>query len=330
MTVKLTSSGEVATFRDIDQFQPAKTQFACGFFACALVRAMGPANQSPTQSAAEMIAEAEQWYAQYNGNNTISNLDGMTLQQLYDLIVQIGLHFQAGNTDAHTLRCWLALGYPVIVAGAETGFYDLGLGDKVPYPWTPSGSHIIVLTGVTASGNFLVRDPANVADLNNPNSLRPGPRVYDAQRLQLSSATAIVPPWLPRPPAGFDPTQSDFVPVVPKGWRDDGATLTASNGHRVVLGFRRYILTHTWDPANLPLQEENGRSPLEESNPALGSGTQQIFNWTTLEWTPARGVFVAWSGPELLKLRSDIAALQAQVASLQSQSQMQNTSSDSK
>jgi hypothetical protein len=327
MTIPLSSTGEIATFRDVDQFQPAKTQFACGFFACAIMKAMAPVGQMPTQSAAEMIAEAEQWYAQYNGNNAISNTNGMTLQQLYDLIVQIGLHFQASSTDPHVLRAWLALGYPVIVAGAETGFYDLALGDVVPYPWKPSGSHIIVLTGVAANGNFLVRDTANVTSLSNPNALRPGPRVYDAQRMQLISATAIVPPWLPRPPAGFDPTQSDFVPVIPKGWRDDGATLTAPNGHRVVLGFRRYVLTHAWDPANLPLQEEQARSLLEESNPALGSGTQQVFNWTTLEWTPARGVFTAWSGPELLKLRADIAALQTQIANLQAQLQSSNASS---
>lgn len=314
MTVPLTTTGEIATFRDVDQFQPAKTQFACGFFSCALVKAAAPVGQLPTQTVAEMIAEAEQWYAQDNGNDALSNTSGMTLQQLYDLIVQIGLHFQAANTDVQTLRAWLKLGYPVLVAGAETGFYDLGLGDVVPYPWTPSGSHIIVLTGVAGDGNFLVRDAANVTDLYNPNTLRPGPRKYDAQRLQLSSATAVVPPWKLRPPAGFDPTQSDFVPIIPSGWRDDGQTLTAPNGHRVVLGFRRYVLTQPWDASNLPLQEENGRSPLEESNPALGAGTQQIFTRTMLEWTPKRGVFEGWMGPELVQLRADLAALQKQIA----------------
>ncbi|HLG77234.1 MAG TPA: hypothetical protein VKX46_12525, partial [Ktedonobacteraceae bacterium] len=40
MTIPLSSTGEIATFRDVDQFQPAKTQFACGFFACAVVKAM--------------------------------------------------------------------------------------------------------------------------------------------------------------------------------------------------------------------------------------------------------------------------------------------------
>lgn len=317
MPVPLTASGEIATFRDVDQFQPAKTQFACGFFSCALVKAMAPVGQAPVQTVSEMIAEAEQWYAQDNGDDALSNTNGMTLQQLYDLIVQIGLHFQAAHTDAQTLRAWLRLGYPVLVAGAETGFYDLGLGDRVPYPWTPSGSHIIVLTGIAADGNFLVRDAANVTDLSNPNTLRPGPRTYDASRFQLSSATAVVPSWRPRPPAGFDPTQSDFVPVIPAGWSDDGTTLTAPNGHRVVLGFRHYVLNTSWDANNQPLQEEQGRNPLEEANPALGAGTQQIFTSAMLEWTSARGVFVSPMGPELLYLRAELASLQQQLAQQQ-------------
>lgn len=324
MTIPLTASGEVAAFHDVDQFQPAKTQFACGFFSCALVKAMAPVGQTPLQTVAEMIAEAEQWYAQDNGDDALSNTNGMTLQELYDLIVQIGLHFQASSTEAPALRAWLRLGYPVIVAGEETGFYDLGLGDVVPYPWTPGGSHMLVLTGVTADGNFLVRDPANVTSLTNPNALRPGPRKYDARRLQLSSATAVVPPWLPRPPAGFDPIGRDFIPVIPTGWLDDGTTLTAPNGHRVVLGFRRYVLTQSWQADDLPLQEENGRSPLEVSNPSLGSGTQQIFTRTMLEWTPKRGVFVAGMGAELLQARADLAALQKQLASLQASASSTN------
>ena len=104
---------------------------------------------------------------------------------------------------------------------------------------------------------------------------------------------------------------------VPQGWHDDGTTLTAPNGHKVKLGFRRHILSNNWDPQNMPLEEEVGLSQLEESNPSLGSGTQQVFNWTTLEWTPSRGVFVAWTGQELLKVRADKAALQTQLADLQ-------------
>lgn len=319
--VALSSTGEIASFQDVDQFQPGKTQFACGFFACAVVKAMAPTGQKPAQTPAEMSAEAEQWYAEYNGDNSISNMDGMSLQQLYDLIVQIGLHFQATSLDLDMLRAWLRLGYPIIVAGAETGFYDLDLGDVVPYPWHPSGNHIIVLSGLLADGNLLVRDCANVKDLYNPSSLRPGPRKYDAARMRLISATVVVPPWLPRPPAGFDPRKEDNMLSIPANWHDDGTTLTAPNGHKVAKGFRRFVLTNHWHPENVPLQEEAGRSPLEESNSALGPGTQQVFNWTILEWTPQRGVFVAWSGQELLKVRALRDALHIQVADLQAKLQ---------
>ena len=315
--VLVSSHGEIADFQDVDQFQPGKSEFECGFFAVAIVKAMNEVGKPPTQSVAAMISEAETWYAQYNGDNSAANDAGMSLQQLYDLIVQVGLHFQAIEVDIDLIRAWIHTGYPVIVAGAETGMYDLGLGDVVPYPWHPAGNHIIVITGVAANGNFLVRDSANCTNLFDPNSLRSGPRTYDAQRMQLISATVVVPPWLPRPPAGFDPRKEHFMPNIPKGWQDNGTTLTAPNGHKIVHGFRKYVLFHNWDPQNVPLEEEVGLNRLEESNPSLGSGTQQVFNWTTLEWTPSRGVFVAWTGQELMKIRADKAALLAQVADLE-------------
>jgi len=100
---------------------------------------------------------------------------------------------------------------------------------------------------------------------------------------------------------------------IPAGWRDDGTTLTAPNGHKVVKGFREYILTHAWDANNLPLEDEHSQNPLEENNPALGGGTQQIFLWTTLEWDPQRGVQIMHTGKELLFLRSEIATLKAKI-----------------
>ena len=314
---ELSPTGEIASFLDVNQFQPGRTQFACGFFACAVVKSMSPVGRQPTQTAQEMIAGAEQWYAQFDGDNSIRNMDGMSLQQLYNLLAQIGLRYRASAMNSDTLRAWLRLGYPVIVACAESSIHDLALDDGVPYPWHPSGNHIIVLSGVTHDDNFLVRDTANVTDLYNPNSLRPGPRRYDAAKLQMVSATVVIPAWLPVPPDGFNPLKDTFVPIVPPGWHDDGTTLTAPNGHRVVRGFREYVLANHWHPANMPLQEEQGHNPLEESNPALGGGTQQIFNWTALEWTPARGVFVAWIGREILRLRADKATLQAQLATLE-------------
>jgi hypothetical protein len=319
--VPLSPQGEIADFQDADQFQPGHSEFECGFFSVAIVKAMHQIGTPPLQSAGAMIAEAEQWYAEFNGNNGASNEAGMSLPQLYALLAQIGQHYQAIAPDIDLIRAWINIGYPIIVAGAESGMFDLGLGDIVPYPWHPSGNHMIVITGVASDGNFLVRDPANCTNLNDPRSLRPGPRRYDARKLQLVSATLAIPSWLPRPPAGFDPRKQSIAPAVPAGWRDNGATLTAPNGHFVVRGFREYILAHPWNEHNLPLEEEVSLNPLEEANPSLGAGSQQVFNWTTMEWTPARGVFIAWTGPELLKVRAERDTLKAHVASLKSQLQ---------
>ncbi len=321
MMVPLSSQGEIADFQDVDQFQPGHSEFECGFFAVAIVKAMNQVGKPPTQMVGAMIAEAETWYAQYNGNNSASNEAGMTLSQLYALLPQVGLHYQAIALNIDLIRAWISIGYPVIIAGAETGMYDLGLGDTVPYPWHPTGNHMLVITGVSGDGNFLVRDPANCTDLNDPHSLRPGPRHYAANKLQLVSATVAVPPWLPRPPASFDPRKESSAPDVPAGWRDDGTTLTAPNGHYVVRGFREYVLSHAWNEHNLPLAEEAMLDPLEESNPSLGAGSQQVFNWTTLEWTTSRGVFAAWTGQELLKVRSERDTLKAHLVSLKSQLQ---------
>lgn len=99
--------------------------------------------------------------------------------------------------------------------------------------------------------------------------------------------------------------------MAPTGWKDDGKTLTAPNGHRVVLGFRDYVLSHNWDANNQPLEEEWTADPLEVSNPSLGAGQKLGFNWTTLEYTAARGVFEAWQGQEIVALRAEIATLKA-------------------
>ncbi|GCE49207.1 N-acetylmuramoyl-L-alanine amidase [Thermosporothrix hazakensis] len=106
---------------------------------------------------------------------------------------------------------------------------------------------------------------------------------------------------------------------IPNGWKDDGKTLIAPNGVKVVQGFRDYVLAHAWHPGNWPLESEHGATPLEISNPSLGGGTQQRFRWTTLEWTPAKGVFEAWSGQEWIKLRSEYDRLTGQVKQLQDQ-----------
>lgn len=106
--------------------------------------------------------------------------------------------------------------------------------------------------------------------------------------------------------------------MIPDGWHDNGETLTAPNGVTVVKGFRNYILTRNWDATNWPLAPEGPRAQLEEGNPALGAGTQQVFRWLMLEWTPEKGVFLAWIGQELLKVRDEIAQVSVQLATIAS------------
>jgi len=106
---------------------------------------------------------------------------------------------------------------------------------------------------------------------------------------------------------------------VPAGWHDDGTTLTAPNGVKVVHGFRDYVLAHNWDPGNVPLAAEFGTSLLESSNPSLGGGSQQLFNWTMLGYTAARGVFVEWGVRELAFCRQQVQLKAAQIGALDAQ-----------
>lgn len=93
---------------------------------------------------------------------------------------------------------------------------------------------------------------------------------------------------------------------IPQGWKDDGTTLTAPNGHKVVAGFRNYILNNTWDHNDVPCEEEHPATPIEVSNPGLGAGHVQHFNYSILEWTQARGVFLAYAGKEAMVLRQKL------------------------
>jgi hypothetical protein len=178
----------------------------------------------------------------------------------------------------------------------------MGLGNQNPYAWMPSGNHIILVTGVTSDGNILTRDPANCTDLYDPNSLRPGPRKYQARTLHLISATVVAPPWRPRP-MSTTPPGGDMQ--IPDGWTDDGSTLTAPNGEKVVLGFRNYILRHLWDPTDVPLAPEASVNPVElgyQQSDGHNAGMRQIFMYSELCYTTSRGIYRASVGREFWTL----------------------------
>ncbi len=120
------------------------------------------------------------------------------------------------------------------------------------------------------------------------------------------------------------------VNTIPQGWHDDGTTLTAPNGMKVVHGFRDFVLVNgaSWGKDNWPLENERAADPLEYSNRALGAGTQQIFRLCMLGWTKERGVIFENVGQELLAYRammvqySDFTAkLQQQILALSQQLQ---------
>ncbi len=312
--------GEVANFNQADQFLPGRSAYECGFYATYVAKSMGQA--TPTLAPQQIADQAQAAYARYNGSNNAANMDGMSLPQLYGLLQEVGLHYQGTKLDLAHIRAWLRSGYPLIVAAAEPCICDLDLGDRVPYPWTPSGNHVIVLTGLDGD-NLLARDTANIIA---PNTLRPGPRRYDAQALArgLVSATAVVPPWLPVPAHDIDPN-TPTIPIAPvppaglPGWLDDGKILTAKNGIKVIAGFRHYIMHHAWDPENVPLEPEHAMDG-EYAALQLGhDGAGQLFRDCYLRYTQEQAVYLDRVGHAVDVLFKHVHELEAQVADLKQQ-----------
>lgn len=264
---------EILSVSQANQFQPGSTLMACGFFAVAMLTSASPPGEAPIKSPGQVSTDALTWYAQYNGDSSSSNMDGMSLQQLYHLLTQVHWDYKAISMSAGAVRAELGASNPVVLAVEESSVFDLQLG-RNPYPWNPIYNHVILATGL-AGANFLCRDSASI---QAPNTLRPGPRTYDAERLRLVSATACIPRF---PMAGY----------VPGGWKDDGTVLRGPYGRGVQMGFRKYILgDKNWPPQRVALSDE---IPVPAP---LGGGTLQIFPDSILRWTPQRGVYQAAPG----------------------------------
>lgn len=121
---------------------------------------------------------------------------------------------------------------------------------------------------------------------------------------------------------------------VPSGWHDDGRTLTAPNGHKVVAGFRDFILSSTWSADDQPLEEETGLDQILHTDARWGAGTRQLFTFSGLAWAKQPDPAVA-SGSTILRvptgaelqnvegtlrwLNSQTSGLSSQVSSLTSQ-----------
>ena len=314
MTVETTGHGEVVAVNEADQFQAGLSQYECGFYACAIALTMAKPGQAPKQSATQIIAEAEKWYAQYNGSDSASNQNGMTTAQEYALLEQVGLHYQEIATNISQVIAWVKAGYPILLSVTEASVYDLALG-KNPYPWTAAGNHIILVTGATDSGYLVVRDSANCTSLGDPNSLRPGPRLYKAS-IQIISATVVVPPWRPRPASATAIPTADMQ--IPDGWSDDGSILKGSNGAPVVGTFRDYVLSTGWSASDLPMGPEQSADPVEigwQQRDGNNAGTRQIFMYSELARTSTRTTYKASVGREYWTMLNLQIAAQAKTTS---------------
>lgn len=92
--------------------------------------------------------------------------------------------------------------------------------------------------------------------------------------------------------------------MVPRGWHDDGTTLTSDNGGEATQGFRQYILNYPggWNPTNQILGTEFHADILEYRNPSAGGGQKLCCVDSTLGYTKARGVFKLTQGEEIYAL----------------------------
>lgn len=214
--VQLNNAGEVADFVNESQFELGESAFECVAFSAALIKYAGEPGHGPTGTGEQIDQLADQWYSKEEGSAAVSNMNGMSLDAEYNMLGGMGLKFHAlpisdssqPADDLTNVKAWLRLGYPVMICGAEAGFFDLAMGDVVPYAWPPSGNHCIVACGIASDGNLLVRDTASIA----PMGVRPGPRHYDAGRMHLVSGTAVEVSWLPSLPANFNPLAQEANP----------------------------------------------------------------------------------------------------------------------
>lgn len=193
---------EVARFADFSQFVQGESTMQCGPAAVAMCKSAGSPNVPGIQKknvTSKLASQAlmKTLYERYNGPDVVSNEDGTTVPELYAMLHDCELHYQALDPANHdTVRAFVRAGYPVIVAFAEKQVVDMTAEHMNPYPWVRDGSltelsHIITITGMsTDKVDWLVRDTAN--------SLT-GPRTYAATGLDFLSATAVVLPWLQRP-----------------------------------------------------------------------------------------------------------------------------------
>lgn len=212
MAIQLTATKEVAQFIDDNQFTGGGSQDKCGPEALSLFWHSRPPNEKNVYTSSDVHLMAHDLYEKFIGPDVSSDVRGTDDATLYKMIEYLGFKYYKCS-DVSTdkvypwIRAWLQAGYPVVLGGiSESSVKDHALtGVKSPYAWDTSGLfHIILATGPEGPGYIRVRDTAN---------FRPGPRVYETTGLTMTTATMIVPSWLPDP-------KSSTPPSPEKSWQE--------------------------------------------------------------------------------------------------------------
>lgn len=199
----------------VSEFQPGKTEFACGPFAVAVLAYGIPSTNPKPYDTSSLISWAYSEYAKVNGDSGPGNTSGSTIGNmetyLHDTLSfsQNGqphaLHYWEFTPSIEAIKAVLNAGYPVVITTTENSVFDTN--NTNPYWWGPSGNHIFVIVGVDSSDNFLVYDTAAVekgdGNLQTPKTPLSWPRVYKASKLNFPGYAAIVKmPWNPAIPSG--------------------------------------------------------------------------------------------------------------------------------
>lgn len=190
---QLTPSGEVGVFVDFNQFETGKSPDTCGPAAIAMFWHQVKPGEINRWTSKQCLAMMESDYAHYIGPDVASDTNGTSDSKLYEMLEAHRFQYLAIPKNVELIRTFLEQGYTVIAGVKEATIHDEELNGN-PYSWNTSGLyHIICFTGPAQAGTLLARDTANVGE----SGIRQGPRRYSTFGLELTSATVVVPTWLP-------------------------------------------------------------------------------------------------------------------------------------
>ena len=223
----LNSKGAVLNLRSGSQFEAGETEFACGFFAGAVLKYATPPNVPNTGPWEDVDQFADSEYDNVYGSHDASQVGGISISDLHTVLNDGDLNYQdidaispgsPQSSDIANIKAALRAGYPVLATVVEASVRDLtgDIPNGNPYEWNPVCdstsclTHVFVYVGIASDGNLLVWDYGNVVGpRQGDNSVRSLPRKYDINSMVNLFATIVQvvgndadAPWLKPIPSG--------------------------------------------------------------------------------------------------------------------------------